>query len=104
MRGDRLAAARLADDAQRLAGADVERHAVDGTHDAVEGEELRLQVADFEDRACGFRSQAPRQARVEPVAQAVAEQVHRQHGHREEGAGEEGSSRARSAKKRGPRR
>ena len=87
-RRHRLAAARFAHDAQRLAARQVERHAVDGAHDAVEGVELRLEVADLEDGA-RRSSQAPRQARIEPVAQAVAQQVHRQHGDGEEGAGDQ---------------
>src|SRR5258708_6342399 len=47
--GDRLARARLADDAQRLALVDVEVDAVDGAHDALVGEEVRLESFDFEE-------------------------------------------------------
>ena len=49
-RGDALAAARLADDAQRLAGVHRERHAVDRAHHAVAGVEGGLQVLDLEQR------------------------------------------------------
>ena len=52
-RRDALAAARLADDRQRLAGRDRERHAVDRAHDAVAREEMRLEVVDLEQRAAG---------------------------------------------------
>ena len=45
-RGDRLPAAGFADEAERLAGLEVERHAVDGVHHAVAREELRVQVLD----------------------------------------------------------
>src|SRR5215217_1772830 len=48
-RRHRLAAARLADDAERLAGFEVERDAVDGAHDAVAGEEMGREVADLEE-------------------------------------------------------
>ena len=47
-RGHALAAAGFADDAERLAGADRERHAVDGPRDAVLGEEVGLEVLDLE--------------------------------------------------------
>ena len=43
-RGDALAAAGLADEAERLAPVEVERDAVDGMDDAVAGEELGPQV------------------------------------------------------------
>ncbi len=43
-RGDRLAGSRLADDAERLAGPDVEADAVDGLHEAVVGVEVDAQV------------------------------------------------------------
>ena len=103
-RRDALAAAALADDRQRLAGHDVKRHAVDRAHDAVAGEEPGPQIVDLEQRlvataAAGGGSAAtlatgsaalaiaahmpPRQARVERVAQPVAEQVDRQHRHRQ---------------------
>src|SRR5262249_25477386 len=48
-RGDRLAGARLADDAERLALVDVEADAVDGAHHALIGEEVRLESFDFEE-------------------------------------------------------
>ena len=44
-RGHALARARFADDAERLAGRDLEAHAVDRAHDAGVGVELRPQVA-----------------------------------------------------------
>src|SRR5262249_17567388 len=47
-RRDALAAARLADHAQRLALVDVEVHPVDGADDALVGEEVRLQSLDVE--------------------------------------------------------
>ena len=46
----RLAAARLADDADGLALLEVEAHAVDRVHDALAGEEVRLEIADGEER------------------------------------------------------
>src|SRR5277367_361048 len=49
-RRHRLAAAGFAHDAQGLAARELERHAVDRAHDAVQRVELRVQVADFEDR------------------------------------------------------
>ena len=43
----RLAAARFADKPERLAGKDVERHAIDRLHDAAAAEiEVHLQVSD----------------------------------------------------------
>ena len=102
-RRHRLAAARFAHDAQRLAARQVERHAVDRAHHAVQRVELGV-------RGRGprglpqRRSQAPRQPRIEPVAQAVAQQVHRQHGDREEARRGSGSSRARSGRRCGPGR
>ena len=47
-RGDGLAAAGFADDAQRLAPVDGEVHAVDRAHHAVVGPEVRFQSADLE--------------------------------------------------------
>src|SRR5262249_1969896 len=49
-RGDALAAAGFADDAQRLAGKHVERDAVDRIGHALDGEEMGAQVADAEQR------------------------------------------------------
>ena len=57
-RGDALAGARLADDAERLAGGDREADAVDRAHDAGVGEELRAQIAHFEDRRAGGAARA----------------------------------------------
>src|SRR5690606_10654018 len=48
--GDRLAAARLADHADDLAGPDLESDAVDDPRDAAPGRELDRQVADGERR------------------------------------------------------
>ena len=100
-RGDALAAAGFADDAQRLAGAQRKRDAVDRAHDAVAGEEIGLQIVDLENRVrrprlprrvrtCALsssrRSQAARQPRIERVAQPVADEIDRQHRDREEEA------------------
>src|SRR5262249_49991828 len=48
-RGDRLARARLAHDAERLALVDEQIDAVDGADDALVGEEMRLESLDFEE-------------------------------------------------------
>src|SRR5262249_57734519 len=48
-RGDRLARARLAHDAERLPLVDEEADAIDGAHDALVGEEVRLESFDFEE-------------------------------------------------------
>jgi len=48
--GDRLARARLADDAERLALVDAVGDAVDGVHDTVVGLEAHDQVTDLEQR------------------------------------------------------
>jgi hypothetical protein len=45
---DRLARARLPDDAQRASSFHGERHATDGAHDAVRGVEGHVQVLDVE--------------------------------------------------------
>ena len=50
-RGDALARARFADDAERLAGHHLEAHAVDGADRAGVGVEIRPQVSDLEDAA-----------------------------------------------------
>ena len=76
-RRDALAAARLADDPERLAGRDVERDAVDSVHGAAPRPELDVQVLD---RESGARPLAtPAQLRVERLAQAVADQVEPEH-------------------------
>ena len=49
-RGHAFAAARFADDAQRLAREQIERGAVHRAHHAFVGEEMRLQVAHGQDR------------------------------------------------------
>ena len=62
----------------------VERHAVDRPRDAVLGEEVGLEVLDLEQRrAPWLASHAPRDARVEPVAQPVADEVDREHDQRQ---------------------
>ena len=88
----RLAAADLADDAEGLAGVDVKRYALDRAHHAVAGAEPGLQICDLAGSrrprlwrmttppAGSAIAHAPREPRVERVAQPVAEQVHRQHG------------------------
>ena len=50
--GDALARAGLADDAERLAGMDMKRDAVDGADDALVGEEMRAQILDRQNRNC----------------------------------------------------
>ena len=83
-----LAAARLADDAQRLAGHDREADAVDGPDGAVHDVEVGPQVADLEQRSPWHRRRRPIRpgagpavkrsllgARVQGVAQAVAHEV-----------------------------
>ena len=54
-RGDALAAAGLADDPQRLAGAHRIGDPVDRPHDARRGKEMRPQFRDLEQRRCRFR-------------------------------------------------
>ena len=49
-RGDALAAAGFADDAQRLAASQRIAHAVDRAHDAGRGEEMRLEILDLQQR------------------------------------------------------
>jgi hypothetical protein len=49
-RGDRLAAARFADHAERLAALDHDVHAVDGVQPAVVGLEVGLEALDLEQR------------------------------------------------------
>ena len=66
-RGDALAAARLADDPERLAGSDVERDPVDGVDEPPLGAELDVQVVDDEKRLSSHGlstlDRAPRAAR-----------------------------------------
>src|SRR5204863_5812259 len=50
--GHTLAAARLADDAERLTRMKVEAHTVDGLDHAVVGKELGFEVLDLQDRGC----------------------------------------------------
>ncbi len=49
-RGDRLAAAGLADDAERFTRVQVKRDTIHGLDDAVLGEELRLEITDIDER------------------------------------------------------
>ena len=90
-RGDALAAAGLADDAERLAVLDLEADPVDGLDHPVLGEEVGLEPLDLEEivglgsvRAgpasfagvvVARRSTLDPLARVEGVAQAVAEEA-----------------------------
>src|SRR5690606_27466556 len=53
LHGDALAASALADDADDLALVEVERDAVDGSHDALVELEVRLEVLDRQDRRAG---------------------------------------------------
>ena len=92
-RGDALARAGFADDAERLAGGDREADAIDGAHDAFIGEELRAQVAHLEESAwrllsrrpvdrstsCTAMPSPPPRLGVEPVADAVAEEIEAEH-------------------------
>src|SRR5258708_34983766 len=65
--GQRLAGARFADDAQNLAGGDVERHVVDGEQGAAPRRELDAQVLDLEKRRSGgCRHGVLRTSRVPP--------------------------------------
>jgi hypothetical protein len=82
-----LAAARFADDAERLPRPDLERHAVDGLDRAVVGEEVGLEVltSSTGDRPSGLASE--HLAGIEGVGQAVAEEVVRQHGQEDEQPG-----------------
>ena len=63
----------LADHAQRLAAPDREVDAVDRLHHAVVGREMRLEAADLEQRLGHYITLA----RIERVAQAVADEVDR---------------------------
>ena len=47
--GHALARARLADDAEHLAALELERHAVDGAHDTVFGDEVDVEVVDLQE-------------------------------------------------------
>ena len=49
-RSHRLAASRLADDAEGLASSEVERDSVDGAHDAICGEELGSKISHLQQR------------------------------------------------------
>src|SRR5713226_8281518 len=49
-RRHRLAATRFAHDAQGFAAIKLERHAIDRAHDAVQCVELRMEIANFQDR------------------------------------------------------
>ena len=73
--GHALARARLADDAERLAGPHGEAEPVDGDRRAVVGGERHAEVVDSSSR---HASSGPLLLRVEGVAQAVADEVHAQ--------------------------
>ena len=75
-RGDALAAARLADDPERLARRDVERDPVDGVDVPALGPELDVEVLDGEERL-GYATAA--ELRVERLAEPVADQVEAEH-------------------------
>ena len=98
-RGDRLAAARLADEPDRLAGADLEADAVDRAGDTVLGVEVRAKVANAKERLSHSRDgvsagrsrrgqrlrrlgpvRRVKLPRIEDVAQGVAEHIEGQHG------------------------
>ena len=89
-RRDALAAARLADDPERLARRDVERDPVDGVDRPALGPELDLQVLDVErSGSLGTASEL----RVEGLAQAVADQVEAEHGDDDRRARDQGEER-----------
>ena len=54
MRGDALPATGLADDADRLAGLDLDGDTVDGLDDAITGKEVGLEIVDDEDKLLGL--------------------------------------------------
>ena len=101
-RGDALAAAGFADDAERLAARERQANAVDRAHHAVAGEEVRCAGRSTASSGAARTSTCAHsrsaQPRVEHVAQAVAHQVDREHGDGEEHAGHRGRSRARAGK------
>src|SRR5262249_38713586 len=69
-----LARAGFAHDAERLAGMDLEAHAVDGAHRPVIGEELRLEVRNLEHGQIGRRGRRASPLGALPVARG---DVHR---------------------------
>ena len=85
--GDGLARARLADQPQHLAGADVKLDAVDRLHHAGLGEEMRR--AGLRTRERPARRSSSSQPRVEHVAQLVADQVDADDGDQQRHAREE---------------
>ncbi len=99
--GDALARARLADDAEHLAFVERQADAVDGAQHAAVRRELDVQVFDLEQRPC--RSSAL-ELRVERVAQAVAQQVEREHGDQDREAREASPPTTRAARTRARRR
>ena len=103
-RGHRLAAARLADEPDRLARADLEADAVDRAGDAVLGVEVRAEIANASSGSAilpvRFRRQPIESMRrrivaavklpwIEDVAQGVAEHVEGEHGDDDRDAGKE---------------
>src|SRR5215203_4164382 len=77
------------------------RRSVDGSLDAARADPSPLPLSLRERDHIGASSHPPREARVEPVAQAVAEEVHRQHDDGERDAG--GEDRPRRARQEQPR-
>src|SRR3546814_1375749 len=74
--GDGLAASRLAHEAQHLALADAERHAVDRLHHAFAGEEVCREVPDLQGRSGHRFNPSSLKARVQDVAQPVGSEEH----------------------------
>ena len=67
--GDRLAAARFADDRHDLAAADLEGDALDRAHDAARGHEMDVQILDLEQRRRGPGSGRMIGLRIHPGTQ-----------------------------------
>ena len=96
LHGHALAAAALADDAQHLAGHDVEAGAVDGAHQALVEREGDAQVADREQRGSASAFTAASMAvGVGGIAQPVADEVEGQHRDDDDQAGDQQPGRQR---------
>ena len=78
LRRDALAAAALADDAERLSREDVEGRAVDGLGRSLVLEEAGLQVPHRQERLRVIRHRARLQIRIRRVADAVAHEIERE--------------------------
>ncbi|MDT4847552.1 hypothetical protein FQZ97_816120 [compost metagenome] len=89
--GDRLAAARLAHDAQRFAALQREGDAAHGFGRAALRLQADVQVVDFEQGHGGLP--CARQARIEQVAQTIAQQVQAEHREGDGHAREDGQQR-----------